>query len=355
VSVLHLDSAAAGRPTTVTVDAVVAHLHREVELGAYVAEEEAAGLLSGLRADVAGILGAEPDGVAFVESATAGLDALLGAWPLATGDVIGVVPSEWGQNLEAFAHRGLTATMLATDETGQLDLDRLRLRLETDPPAVVHLCAAASHRGLAQPVDRALALCREYDVALWVDAAQSFGQLAPTVMPDAVYANSRKWMRGPRGVGFLAVDTRHWGRLRVRGTAKHPEQPIVACLASGEANVAGRVGLATAVRSYLEHGPDRVAKELAALGERSRAVLSELHGWRLVDNFAGATTSLAPTEGQDPVAVRARLLREHGILTTALLPWRAPHEVTEPWLRISPHLDVTDADLDRLARTLTTI
>jgi len=353
VGVLHLDSAAAGRPTAATIEAVVAHLQREVEVGAYVAEEEASGRLSGLRADIAGILGAEPDGVAFVESASAGLDALLGAWPLEAGDVIAVLPSEWGPNLEAFAHRGLDVTLLDADGVGIVDLDRLRQRLETDPPAVVHLCAAASHRGLAQPIEGALALCRQYDVPLWVDAAQSFGQLEPTVMPDAVFANSRKWMRGPRGVGFLAVDARHWGRLRVRRTAKYVEQPIVACLASEEANVAGRVGLAVAVRSYLEHGPDRVARELAELGDRGRAVLSEVPGWRLVDNVAGATTSFAPTGGQDPVAVRARLLQEHGILTTALLPWRAPHELTQPWLRISPHLEATGDDLLRLARALT--
>jgi len=353
VTVLHLDSAAAGRPTAATIDAVVAHLHREVEVGAYVAEEEAAGRLSGLRADVAGILGAEPDGIAFVESASAGLDALLGSWPLRVGDVIGVLPSEWGPNVQAFAHQGLEVALLDADEVGLVDLDRLRQRFETDPPAVVHLVAMASHRGLAQPIEAALALCREYDVVLWVDAAQSFGQLAPTVMPDAVYANSRKWMRGPRGVGFLAVDARHWGRLRVQRTAKHPEQPDVACLESEEANLAGRLGLATAVRSYLEHGPDRVAHELAEIGDQARAALAEVPGWRLVDNVAGATTSMRPTAGQDPVAVRARLLQEHGILTTALLPWRAPREVTEPWLRISPHLDTTDADLDRFVGALT--
>lgn len=353
MTVLHLDSAAAGRPTTATIDAVVAHLHREVEVGAYVAEEEAAGRLSGLRADVAGILGAEPGGVAFVESASAGLDALLASWPLQAGDVIGVLPSEWGPNVQAFAHRGLEVSLLEVDESGLIDLEGLRRRLDTDPPTVVHVVAAASHRGLAQPIEAVLALCREYDVALWVDAAQSFGQLAPTVMPDAVYANSRKWMRGPRGVGLLAVDARHWDRLRVRRTVKYVEQLPVAWLASEEANVAGRVGLAAAVRSYLEHGPEQVAAQLAAIGARARAVLADVPGWRLVDNVAGATTSLRPTAGQDPVAVRARLLQEHGILTTALLPWRAPHEVTEPWLRISPHLDTTDADLDRFVRAIT--
>ena len=68
-----------------------------------------------------------------------------------------------------------------------------------------------------------------------------------------------------------------------------------------------------------------------------------------------AITALRATNGQDITAVRARLLDEHGILTTAGAVTRAPREMTEPLLRISPHVDVAPEDLARLRQALLTL
>ena len=65
-----------------------------------------------------------------------------------------------------------------------------------------------------------------------------------------------------------------------------------------------------------------------------------------------AITTLAPPDGVDPMAVRARLIAEHSIVTTFLSQERAPREMTRPALRVSPHVDVTDADLETLAEAL---
>src|SRR4051812_28937249 len=104
--VRHLDTAAAGRPSRTTLEATAAHAALEAEIGAYVAQERAADVLEQLRADVGGLLGVPPGSVAFVESATAALTALLGAWRLPAGARIGVVASEWGHNLAQFEHHG---------------------------------------------------------------------------------------------------------------------------------------------------------------------------------------------------------------------------------------------------------
>ena len=106
-SLLHLDSAAVGRSSRATLEAVAAHARLEAEIGGYVAQEQVRDRLDAARADVAGLLGSDADGVAFVESASAAFDALLDAWPLSPGDRVGVAASEWGPNLETFAHRGL--------------------------------------------------------------------------------------------------------------------------------------------------------------------------------------------------------------------------------------------------------
>jgi pyridoxal 5-phosphate dependent beta-lyase len=116
------------------------------------------------------------------------------------------------------------------------------------------------------------------------------------------------------------------------------------------------VGLATAVREYLDLGPVAVAERLGQVGELTRQVLGETDGWEVVGTppGSGATTALRATRGQDVVGTRAALLHEHGILTTACLPWRAPREMSEPLLRVSPHVDCTVADLERLREALTT-
>jgi pyridoxal 5-phosphate dependent beta-lyase len=353
--VLHLDSAAAGRPSCSTLDAVAAHARLEAELGAYVAQEAAADVLDRLRVDVAGLLGVPADGVAFLESATTALVALLGAWPLAPGARIGVAPAEWGPNVEQFARHGYEPQLLPTDATGRLDLDAFERTLDADPPAVVHLTQVASHRGLVQPVAEAARRCRAAGVPLWVDAAQAVGHADAATGADAVYGTSRKWLTGPRGVGFLGVGERYWETLDVlRPRMLGDDHPPVRYLESHEAHVPGRIGLATAVRELLTDGPSRIWARLAEVGRATRSALADVPGWLVVDptDVPSAITALRPAAGQDVFAERARLLADHGILTTAERVARAPRDLPEPLLRVSPHVDVTPEQLDRLARAL---
>jgi hercynylcysteine S-oxide lyase len=345
---VHLDAAAAGRCSPATLQAVSAHLLHEAEAGGYVAEEAAAPALDTLREQLAGLLGVAGAGLALVESGTTALAALLHTWPIEDGDRVCVAPSEWGPNLTAFEARGLVVDTLDAEPSGRIDLDALETRLRHAPPRLVHLVYVAAHRGLVQPVAQAGEICRAYDVPLWIDAAQAVGHVATVVGADAIYGTSRKWLRGPRGVGFLGVKERHQDRLSrpVRSA------PGVLALESAEANVAGRVGLAVAVSEFIEAGPDTVATRLHRMGVLTREALAEVPGWRAVGSDQGAITALSPTDGQDVMETRARLLAEHRIVTTACLPWRVPNEMTEPLLRVSPHVDSAPEDLARLASAL---
>lgn len=352
--VLHLDSAAAGRMSLAVRAALIGHLEQEAQRGAYVAQARAQETIETARARLATLLGLRPEGLAFVESATAGLAQLLWAWPLPPGARVAVAPSEWGPNLQLLRGHGLVSVALEVLPDGRVDLEALAGRLADDPPDLVHLTQVASHRALVQPVAPAAALCRAAGVPLWVDAAQALGHVDTACGADAVYANSRKWLAGPRGVGLLGVAQDRWDALAVRPPALGGERPAVQCLESAEANVAGRVGLAAAVDEYLADGPAAVTARLAEVGRTGRSALAGLDGWQVVDgaDAGGAITSLRPTAGADPAAVRARLLDEHAILTTAAEPARAPGELTGPLLRISPHVDCTDEDLARLRAAL---
>jgi hercynylcysteine S-oxide lyase len=356
---VHLDTAAAGRASVATLSAAAAHAEREAVVGAYVAQAEAAPVLERGRADLAGLLGVPAGGLAFTESASAALAGLLAAWPLGGGEVVAVAPSEWGPNLTAFTGRGLRVAPLGTSAGGRVDLDRLGRLLADDPPAVVHLTQVASHRGLVQPVAEAAALCRAAGVPLWVDAAQALGHADTASGADAVYATSRKWLTGPRGVGVLAVAERWWDRLRVNASplarsGLPGDSSPVRLLESEEATIAGRVGLAVAVREYLDTGPAAVRARLAQVGRLTRQALAGLPGWEAAGPVTApsAITALRPAAGQDVPGVRARLLGEFGIVTTAAHPARAPREMTGPLLRISPHVDCTGEDLARLRGAL---
>jgi hercynylcysteine S-oxide lyase len=356
---IHLDTAAAGRCSMATLAAMAAHAKLEATAGAYVAQAEAEPVLEQGRADLAGLMGVPAAGLAFAESASAARALLLSAWPLRAGDTVAVLPSEWGPNMSAFVDRGLELTDLPADGDGTVSLSGLENLLAGKPPAVVHLTQVASHRGLVQPVAAAAELCRAAGVPLWVDAAQSIGHADTACGADAMYATSRKWLTGPRGVGMLAIADRWWDRLQTtsnplaRASLPAGASPV-GLLESAEATIAGRVGLFAAVREHLEHGPARVRERLAGVGLLTRQVLADLPGWSVDGSptAPSAITALRPTAGQDLHAVQASLLADHGILTTTASPLRAPRQMNGPVLRISPHVDCTIEDLTALREAL---
>jgi hercynylcysteine S-oxide lyase len=361
-SFVHLDSAAAGRSSRKTLATIAGYHEREAIVGGYVAATEASGVIAAGRGALAELLGVEAGGIAFVESATAALAVLLRAWPLMAGTTVAVLPSEWGPALDAFIDRGLRVAQLAVDGSGLIDLDALRHFVTMTPPAFVHLTMVSSHRPLVQPVARAVEICHAAGVPVWVDAAQALGHVEAACGADAIYATSRKWLCGPRGVGIIGVASSWWRKLRPRASemdrdALEASESPVLLLESREAHYAGRIGLCAAVGEHVAMGPAVVRARLAAVGEMTRSALADVPGWEVVPGPEGAggscaITALRPTAGQKVDAVRSLLLSEHQIVTTAAVRARAPQEMKEHYLRISPHGDVTEEELALLRKAL---
>jgi len=340
-SVTHLDAAACGRVSTAVLAVEAAHLRSEAEGGGYVAEADADPQVDIGRGALASLVGLSADAVAFGESGSAAFATLLAAWPLQRGARIGTVQGEFGANaavLERLAEeRGWRLVQLPVDELGRI----------TDVPDGLDLLTfphIPSQRGVVQDVGAAL----RSGVPLVLDVAQSLGQVAVPVGCAAYIGTSRKWLCGPRGVGFLLVDPAHQPDLVSPPTLAPTVHDGVRRFESMEAHVGGRVGLALAVQEW---SPELPAASVD-LARRLRELLCDLDGWDTVEPVAEATaiTTLVPRRGQDPVAVRADLLAQ-GLLVSAVPVSRAA-ELTSPVLRLSTAAWVTSADLLAVVRAL---
>ena len=269
------------------------------------------------------------------------------------------LPGEYGPNLAVVAAHGFQRQLLPTLEDGRVALDDAAYALETEPPDLVHLTAVASHSGVVQPLAMIAELCGQLGLPLVVDAAQALGQVDCAVGADVTYSTSRKWIAGPRGVGFLGVRPDLLARLTPRLAApewapRKLSMTVAQQFEFGEANIAARVGFSVALGEHLAYGPENVRARLAELGGISRTVLADVPGWAVVEEVGepSAITTLAPVDGAQPEAVRAWLLAERRILTTYAGTQRAPMELSAPVLRISPHLDTTADDLESFAEAL---
>jgi hercynylcysteine S-oxide lyase len=349
----HLDSAACSRQGSRALDAAAHHARHEAELGGYVAEAASDDLLQQGRSVIGGLVGMAAADVAFVESAQAALATLLAGWRLPAGSRVACLPGEYAPTIAQVRASGLRPQPLPVDGLGRADVAGIARLLRDDPPSFVNLTHIGSHRGLLQPAAEVAAVCRDAGVPLVLDAAQSLGHVDVDLGADVVYATSRKWLAGPRGVGVLIARPAFAAQL-VPVLPEPEDVPPMRAFESGEAHVAGRVGLVVAVGDHLAAGPDRVRERLAAIGRATRELLDGVAGWSVVEpvDEPTATTTLRPPDGTGVVETRTRLLVEHGIVTSAIGPERAPGEMTGPVLRVSPHLDATVDDLEALAAAL---
>lgn len=341
VAGIHLDSAACSRQSVAAIDAAALHARHESEVGGYVAAEAATPALEAGRAAIRALTGMADAEVFFTTGSGHALDILLGSW---TGErSLACLPGEFGPNLATMARHGFDVRTLPVDGAGRLDVDATATALAAGPPALVHLTMLGSHRGTVQPVRAVAALCRAQGIPLFVDAAQGFAQLDCTsIGADALFSSSRKWTAGPRGVGLLATRP---------GLLPEVEQVRIR---HAETNVGLHIGLSVALGELLAFGAADVTARLREVGALTRTALKEVPGWQVIEDVdePSAITTLHPPDGVDPMTVRARLIAEHSIVTTYLGVERAPREMTRPALRISPHVDVTDSDLEALAAAL---
>ncbi|WP_223166788.1 aminotransferase class V-fold PLP-dependent enzyme [Nonomuraea sp. SYSU D8015] len=353
----HLDAAGCNVPSDQVLGAVVGHLHLERERGGYAAEPD----LMAARSALAALVGAAPADVAFLESGTAATAALLGGWRLPLGGRVGFARTEYGSTLMLLRRlaeeRGWILVELPVDDDSRLDLDGLRSRLAAglDLVSVVHI---ASHRGVVQPAQEIGALCRAAGVSLVLDVCQSLGQVDVTGVGATAYVGtSRKWLAGPRGVGFLIVPglTPEMDAAvptlggHTWAAARPSPQPGAIRYEGSEGAIAARFALGVAAG---EHRPD-LHMHLADLGRTARHILDGAGGWRVIEPLdePSAIVTLTPPRGDSVADARTRAA-EAGLLISSAPVARAPLDLGEPVLRVSPPPGTPTETLLKLARVL---
>jgi len=212
---IHLNNAGAGLMPRPVLDALPNHLAREATIGGYEAADEAEPLVRETYALVAQLVGAAPRNIALVENATVAFSQALSAFDFRPGDRIVTTRTDYPSNQLMYlslARRAGVETVRADDlPEGGVDAESVR-RLARDPRTrLVALSWVPTNSGLVQDARAVGEVCAELGVPYVVDACQTVGQMAVDVNAlrcDFLAATGRKFLRGPRGIGFLYVSDR---------------------------------------------------------------------------------------------------------------------------------------------------
>jgi cysteine desulfurase / selenocysteine lyase len=373
--VAHLNNAGAALPPAQVTEAVITHLRRESELGGYEAAAAAADDVDRTYAAIAELIGCERDEVAVVENATRAWDMAFYAMSFKPGDRILTCRAEYASNVIAFlqvaARTGAVVEVIDDDEHGQLSVSDLRRRLD-DRAGEVKLIAIThvpTQGGLVNPAEEVGAVAREAGVPYLLDACQSVGQLPVDVARigcDLLSATGRKFLRGPRGTGFLYVrrsilDTLEPPLLDLHAaTWTAPDRYVLRADArrfeNWEANYAAKIGLGVAIDYALTWGLEPIEARVTALARTLRERLAAIDGVRVHDQGlrrCGIVTFTVDGVSAQEVKLRltGRGVNTHVSRTSSAqldMPRRGLAEI----VRASVHYYNTDGELDRLVDAL---
>lgn len=293
-AVLHFNNAGASLPPQPVYQAVTDHLKLESRIGGYEAEAHAQEKLQRFYQAFARLLNCDPVEIAFIENATRAWDMVFYAIPFKPGDRILTAQAEYASNYLAFLHvakqKDLKIDVVPNDASGQISIDALEEMIDEDVKliAITHV---PTQGGLINPAEAVGQIARRHNILYLLDACQSVGQMPIDVRKikcDMLSGTGRKYLRGPRGTGFLFIrrplielleppfidlHAATWidkDQFKIRNDARRFE--------NWESYIAGRIGLATAVDYALEIGLEAIQERVQYLAALLRNRRSEFAG-----------------------------------------------------------------------------
>ncbi len=372
--VLHFNNAGSSLMPQPVLDATVGYLQREAEIGGYETEDERHVALEAAYTSAARLINAREDEIAFIENATRAWDmAFYGlAASFNPGDRILTARSEYVSNVIAFlqtAERtGAVVEVIPSDGTGQVDVDALANMIDSRV-RLVAITHVPTNSGLVNPAEAIGRITRAAGVPYLLDACQSVGQFPVDVEAigcDLLSTTGRKYLRGPRGTGFLYVrratmaaleppfldvHAATWtaaDRYAVREDARRFE--------NWETSYAGKLGLAAAMDYALGWGLEAIGERIHALAACLRDRLSEIPGVAVQDigeRQCGIVTFTK--EGVDLDALQADLAaRRINVTTSSQFSTRFDMEARNlaKVVRSSVHYYNNEDEIDRFCRAI---
>ncbi len=379
--VAHLNNAGAALPPSPVTETVIAHLRLEAAIGGYEAAAAAAAQVEATYRAIARLIGCRADEIAVTENATRAWDMAFYAIPFQPGDRILTGHAEYASNVIAFlqvARRtGAVVEVVDDDEHCQLCVSDLRRRLEGQggrdtrggDVKLIAITHVPTQGGLVNPAEEVGALAREAGVLFLLDACQSVGQLHLDVQRigcDFLSATGRKYLRGPRGTGFLYARSSVLDRVEPPFLDLHaatwtaPEhyemQPGSRRFESWETNYAAKIGLGVAADYALSWGVDAIEARITALAEGLRDRLRAVDGVRVHDQGRRRCGIVTFTVDGLPAREVQRRLAAAGINTSVSYASSArfdlPRRGLPELVRASVHYYNTEDELDRLTNAL---
>ena len=371
---VHLNNAGAGLMPRPVIAAIHEHVDLEARIGGYEAADAERERIRGAYAAVGALIGAAPHNIAVQENATVAFNTALSSVPFREGDVILTTRNDYVSNQIAFLslrdRLGVRVVRAPDAPEGGVDpvaFGELAHRLRPKLATVTHI---PTNSGLIQPVEAVAVECRRRSVPLLVDACQSVGQLQLDVEQldcDFLSATARKFLRGPRGIGFLYVSDRvlerGWeplfpdlgGADWIEDDLYQPK-PDAARFENWEFAYGLVLGMGAAAEYATSLGMPAVERRILEMADALRGMLSALDGVRVLDRGprVGAIVTLALADRSPEMVMQE--LRTQGINSSWVARESAVIDFDEKdvsaALRVSPHYYNTEAELEQFIRAL---
>ena len=351
--IIHFNNAGASLMPDPVFAAISEHLELERDLGGYEAENLAADKLASLYSEFAALLNCAPHEIAYVENATRAWDTAFYGLPLKEGDRILTHGSEYSSNflalLQQSRRRGHKIDLVPSDESGQVDVNAMEAMIGSRT-RLIALTHVPTQGGLVNPAEAVGRVASKHDLIYMLDACQSVGQIDIDVQKIGCHVLSgtgRKFLRGPRGTGFLYVASDMIEQIDppfIDMRAANWIDTDAYEFASGarrfenwESYVAGRVGLARAIRYARDIGVGLIEERVGELAAALREMLSSLPEVSVHDLGMKKCGIVTFQKQGEPAGEMAARLLKRGINVS----------MTD---RLSARIDFTERGLDQLVR-----
>lgn len=375
--VSHLLACGSSLMPTPVIEAIADHHQLEGRIGGYEAHADRLESLEGVYDSVARLINAKPREIALVENATVAWAHAFYALDFEPGDRILTCEAEYAANYVAYLQRakrdGIVIDVIPSDDAGAIDLDAMRSMIADDSKGEVKLVSITwipTNGGLVNPAAAVGEIAKQHGITYLVDACQAVGQMPIDVGElncDFLSATGRKFLRGPRGTGFLYVRESwldagiepaiidHYGadwvadnEYQLRSDARRFE--------TWENSYALRAGLGAAVEYALDVGLGPIQERAWALAASLREQIAALPGGNVFDLGHEKCAIVTFTiDGQDPTALMTTL-RAQNINTGVSDPESTRLDSTArtlpPLNRAAPHYFNTQEEIDELVAAL---